>query len=100
MKKYPEIPRPERFNIVGAAEVDNLTMAKLVYEYVKKLMPNVPPLNIEMENFHGSRPGHDLRYSLDGTKIKELGYTYPKPFEASLEKTVEWYVENKEWFGL
>ena len=51
----------------------------------------------EMIDFHSDRPGHDLRYGLDGTKIETLGW-YPKfDFEKSLEKTVRWTLENKEW---
>ncbi len=51
----------------------------------------------EVVDFHSSRPGHDLRYALDGTKLKKMGFDYPKTFEQSLEKTVHWYLEHPEW---
>jgi len=55
-----------------------------------------------MVNWHESRPGHDLRYALDGTKLKEMGFEYPKTFEQSLTKTIKWYLEpkNKKWLNL
>jgi dTDP-glucose 4,6-dehydratase len=53
----------------------------------------------EMVDFHSSRPGHDLRYALDGKRLKKLGFRYPKTFERSLEKTIKWYLENKKWLN-
>jgi dTDP-glucose 4,6-dehydratase len=52
-----------------------------------------------MVDFHSSRPGHDLRYALDGKRLKKLGFRYPKTFERSLEKTIKWYLENKKWLN-
>jgi len=55
-----------------------------------------------MVDFHSSRPGHDLRYALDGTKLKSLGFMYPLNFEQSLEKTIKWFLkkENQKWLNL
>jgi dTDP-glucose 4,6-dehydratase len=50
-----------------------------------------------MVDFHSSRPGHDLRYSLDGSKMKELGWKPPIDLKKSLEKTVRWTLENDRW---
>jgi dTDP-glucose 4,6-dehydratase len=50
-----------------------------------------------MVDFHSSRPGHDLRYSLDGGKLAKLGWRHPIQFEESLEKTVKWYLDNPKW---
>ena len=50
-----------------------------------------------MVDFHSDRPGHDLRYSLSGVKMHELGWRLPIGFDESLKKTVEWTVENPEW---
>jgi len=50
-----------------------------------------------MVDFHSSRPGHDLRYALDGSKLREMGFEYPKTFEQSLEKTINWYLDHPEW---
>jgi len=83
----------EEFNIVGEKEIDNLTLAKFIAGIIGK------ELKYEMVDFHSSRPGHDLRYALDGTKLKSIGFEYPKNFEESLRKTIEWMVapENKRW---
>ena len=81
----------DKFNIVGEKEVNNLEMAQLIAKIVGK------PLNYEMVDFHSSRPGHDLRYALDGTKMAEMGWQIPVSFESSLEKTVNWYLSNPQW---
>lgn len=80
----------DEWNIAGLEELDNLTLALLIAEYVGK------PLSYELVDFHSARPGHDLRYALDSTKLIESGYSYPKDFKESLEKTINWYLENKE----
>lgn len=81
----------DRFNIVGEKEVDNLTMAKMIAQFIDK------PLKHKLVDFHSSRPGHDLRYGLDGEKMKKLGWTAPLSLEESLKSTVEWTMHNKEW---
>lgn len=80
----------EIYNIVGEKEVSNLELAHLIAKILGR------PLFYEMVDFHSSRPGHDLRYALDGSKLAELGWTPPVGFEQSLEKTIQWYMENKE----
>lgn len=81
----------DRFNIVGEREVDNLEMAQLIAESVGK------PLNYELVDFHSSRPGHDLRYALDGEKMRKIGWRPPHTLEESVKTTVEWTLNNKEW---
>ena len=54
-------------------------------------------LRYEMVDFHSSRPGHDLRYGLDGSKLFEMGFKLPINFEESLRKTVQWTLENQKW---
>jgi len=81
----------EKYNIAGEKEVSNLDLAKLIAKFVGK------ELKYEMIDFHSSRPGHDLRYGLDGTKLKELGWTPNFIFEDSLEKTVKWTLNNLKW---
>lgn len=83
--------RPERFNIVGDIEVDNLTLAKTVAKILNK------ELKYTLEDFHSQRSGHDRRYALDGEKLKKLGWKAPVEFLPSLEKTVEWTLNNKKW---
>jgi dTDP-glucose 4,6-dehydratase len=87
----------EKYNIVGEKEVTNLELALLIAEILEK------PLEYELVDFHSSRPGHDLRYALDGTKMEDMGWQLPVDFEKSLERTVKWYFktkENKKWLYL
>ena len=81
----------EKYNIVGEKEVDNLELAQFIADTVGK------PLKYEMDDFHSTRPGHDLRYSLSGEKMAELGWKIPVNFEDSLKATIEWTVANPEW---
>lgn len=84
----------EKYNIVGEREVNNLEIAKFIANVLGR------PLNYELVDFHSSRPGHDLRYALDGTKMHEMGWRLPLNFEQSLEKTIQWTLENPKWLSL
>ena len=88
---FPSHDRPARFNVVGDVEVDNLSLAQMIADIIGR------PLNYELASWHASRPGHDLRYALDGTKLASLGWKAPVSFEDSLRKTVEWTLANSEW---
>jgi len=81
----------ECYNVSGEKEVDNLEMAQSIADILGKELKYV------MENDVENRPGHDLRYGLDGTKLKELGWEPPLNFDESLKKTVMWTMENKKW---
>jgi dTDP-glucose 4,6-dehydratase len=89
-KMYPDYELPERFNVVGEKEVDNLSMAQLIATFVGK------PLKYEMTNFHSERPGHDCRYALDGTKLAEYGWKPKVSFEESLRRTVRFTLDKTE----
>jgi len=53
----------------------------------------------EQITFVSDRPGHDFRYAIDATKIKsELGWTPLETFETGLTKTVQWYLDNRDWW--
>jgi dTDP-glucose 4,6-dehydratase len=82
---------PTTFNIVGEKETDNLELAQLVAKFVGK------ELKYKIVDFHSSRPGHDLRYALDGSKLAAAGWTPPFTFEDSLETTVKWTIQHPEW---
>lgn len=79
-----------KFNIVGPSEINNLNLAKMIASYQNK------PLHYEMVDFHSSRPGHDLRYALDGSKMKNMGWE-PKSIESRLSDTVLWTLSNDRW---
>jgi dTDP-glucose 4,6-dehydratase len=85
----PEAKNGDKFNIVGEQEVSNLDMALKIAEIMNK------ELKFEMVDFHSSRPGHDLRYALDGTKMDKLGWKLPVSFEDSLKKTILWTINDK-----
>ena len=77
------------YNISANNEIDNLTIVRKILEIMNK-----PETLIE---FVEDRPGHDLRYSLDSTKISDqLGWKVKLSFEEGLEKTVQWYLDNPE----
>jgi dTDP-glucose 4,6-dehydratase len=86
--------RADKFNIVGEREVDNLEMAQMIAKILGK------ELKYEMVDFHSSRPGHDLRYALDGSKMKALGWSLPMTFEDSLRSTIEWTIKNDKWLKI
>jgi dTDP-glucose 4,6-dehydratase len=86
-----------RYNIVGDREVDNLELAQIIEKIVKKYRPEAAGLNYELVSFHHSRPGHDLRYALDGQKLRDAGFSYPVDFEESLEKMIEWTLNHPKW---
>jgi dTDP-glucose 4,6-dehydratase len=69
----------DKYNIVGKQEVSNLDAAKMIAELLDK------SLSYKMVDFHSSRPGHDLRYGLDGTKLAELGWTPSLSFKEGLK---------------
>jgi dTDP-glucose 4,6-dehydratase len=55
---------------------------------------------VKFINVEGTRPGHDLRYALDGNKLIQMGWKPPVAFEQSLERTVNWTVKNPIWISL
>lgn len=83
--------RPMRFHIVGEQEIDNRTLVETVAGFMGKTA------NIGHSDFHASRPGHDLRYALDGSKLDGFGWKPPVPLLPSLEKTVTWYLSHQDW---
>lgn len=85
---------PLKIHVAGEREISNLDLAQMIAGHVGN------PLNYELVDFHSSRPGHDLRYALDGSKIRAMGWKQPLDIEQSLEKTVKWYLANPSWLGL
>lgn len=83
--------KPDRYNIVGEKEYTNLEFAQLIADLLNK------PLKYEIIDFHTTRPGHDKRYALDGSKLAKLGWKAPLSLEDSLKKTVIWTKEHPQW---
>lgn len=91
--------RPDRFHVVGEREVSNVELVRMAGEVMGLDRQAVDRL-IEPVSFHSSRPGHDLRYALDGTRLARLGWAPPVPLEKSLETTVRWTLKHPEWLAL
>lgn len=87
------VDRPLKYHVVGEREVDNLTMAQMVAEFAGR------DLLYNLVDFHSSRPGHDLRYAMDGARMESLGWKAPVPLEDSLRRTVEWTLAHPEWLA-
>lgn len=83
-----------KFNIVGAEEINNLELAQIIADSQGK------ELKYEMVDFHSSRPGHDLRYSLSGEKMKNLGWTPSIKLTQRIKQVVEWSLKNENWIEL
>ncbi len=97
----------EKYNIGGGNERTNLQIVERICEEIEKKSPavNNPSLRrqgkksyLELKNFVPDRPGHDRRYAIDATKIREeLGWKPAHDFETGLAKTVGWYCDNRGW---
>ena len=83
-----------KFNIVGSEELNNLELATIIAEAQGK------ELKYEMVDFHSSRPGHDLRYALDGDKMKKLGWQPAKSVRERIAEVTKWTLDNKRWITL
>ena len=82
---------PDRYNIVGEIELNNLELAQMVARLMNK------ELKYEFVDFHKGRPGHDRRYALDGSKLRNLGWKEPMGFEDSLQSTIDWTLSHPFW---
>lgn len=91
--------RPARFHIVGEREVDNIEMVQMIGQLMGYPDSYVQSL-IKPVSFHSSRPGHDLRYALDGSKIESLRWRAPVGLEESLERSVRWTLGHPEWLDI
>ncbi|GIV34594.1 MAG: dTDP-glucose 4,6-dehydratase [Chitinophagales bacterium] len=90
----------ETYNIGGFNEWKNIDLVKLLCRIMDKKLNRPPGTSEQLITFVKDRPGHDLRYAIDATKLnKELGWKPSVTFEQGLEKTVDWYLSNTEWLA-
>ena len=90
----------ENYNVGGNAEVSNLDVVRGICRLLDELSPmaNMSKHEEQIE-FVLDRPGHDFRYAIDSTKIRnELGWRPIETFETGLRRTVEWYLSNSDWW--
>ena len=83
-----------KFNIVGSEELNNLQLAQIIAEAQDK------ELKYELVDFHSARPGHDLRYALDGEKMKSIGWTPAKSVRQRIAEVTKWTLDNERWIKL
>ena len=89
----------ETYNIGGHNEKQNIEVVKTICKILDELKPQANgQAYASLITFVKDRPGHDLRYAIDATKIQnELGWTPAETFETGIRKTVEWYLNNLDW---
>ena len=90
----------ESYNVGGNAEVSNLDVVRNICRLLDQLSPRPGMSKYEEQiDFVADRPGHDYRYAIDSTKIRnELGWKPIETFETGLRRTVEWYLANASWW--
>ena len=91
--------RGETYNIGGRCERANLDTVKLICDLLDEMLPaNDGHPRSELIKFVKDRPGHDFRYAIDCTKLEtELGWAPGETFESGIRKTIQWYLDNKDW---
>ncbi|PSU76483.1 dTDP-glucose 4,6-dehydratase [Photobacterium phosphoreum] len=93
----------ETYNIGGHNEKANIEVVKTICSLLEELVPNKPQGVTEYQNlitYVTDRPGHDVRYAIDASKIaRELGWKPAETFESGICKTVEWYLANQKWWS-
>lgn len=88
----------ETYNIGGFNEWKNIDLIKVLIKTVDKLLGRPEGTSDKLITYVTDRAGHDLRYAIDSTKLKnELGWEPSLQFEEGIEKTVKWYLDNQEW---
>jgi dTDP-glucose 4,6-dehydratase len=91
----------ETYNIGGHNEKENITVVRTICNILEECHPQKPSGVANYQDlitFVKDRPGHDLRYAIDAGKIAdELGWTPKETFETGLKKTVQWYLDNRDW---
>lgn len=92
----------ETYNIGGHNEKRNLDVVCTICDLLEELVPKKPPGVVKYRDlitFVKDRPGHDVRYAIDASKIeKDLGWKPKETFETGMKKTVQWYLANKNWW--
>jgi dTDP-glucose 4,6-dehydratase len=91
--------RGETYNIGGRCEMANIDLVNRICDLIDKMVPQPDKApRRELITFVKDRPGHDLRYAIDFSKLKdELGWMPDESFETGIKKTIQWYLDNQAW---
>lgn len=88
----------EKYNFGGSSERKNLEVVELICDTLDRLIPTQSPRR-SLISFVTDRPGHDHRYAIDASKAhRELGWTPDETFESGIERTIAWYLRNRNWW--
>ena len=86
------VDKPDRYNISGDSQLDNLELAKMIAKLMGK-----EDFEYKVVDVHTLRPGHDRHYALSREKLEGLGWKPPLTFEDSLKNTIQWQMKHPEW---
>ena len=88
----------ETYNVGGFNEWKNIDLINVIIKVADKLLLREEGSSKKLIKFVKDRAGHDMRYAIDSTKIKEqIGWEPSLQFEEGIKKTIKWYFENKNW---
>ncbi|WP_348661866.1 GDP-mannose 4,6-dehydratase, partial [Croceibacter atlanticus] len=88
----------ETYNIGGFNEWKNIDLVRLLCQQMDEKLGRDKGTSEQLITFVKDRPGHDLRYAIDASKInEELGWEPSVTFEQGLAKTIDWYLDNEKW---
>jgi len=100
---FQEGTHGETYNIGASNETKNIDIAMKICDLLEELMPEKPKNIIKYKDlitFVQDRPGHDQRYAINSSKIQDsLGWRVEESFESGMRKTVQWFLDNQEWWG-
>lgn len=90
----------ETYNIGGCNEWRNIDLIKVIIKTCDRLLGNEEGASDDLISFVTDRAGHDLRYAIDASKLRqELGWEPSLQFEEGIERTIKWYLDNEEWLN-
>ena len=97
---FHKAPLKSTYNIGATNEWKNIDVVKLLCKITDQKLGHPKGTSENLISFVEDRPGHDLRYAIDASKIKkELGWEPIVPFNEGISKTVEWYIHNLKWIS-
>lgn len=90
----------ESYNVGARSERSNIEVVRSICAILDELVPDAAGPRERLISFVSDRPGHDLRYAIDPNKIEsEIGWRPRRDFETGLRETVQWYLDNREWWS-